>query len=431
MLYAATVHKAQGITVDRAHVLASGYMDRHGAYTGLTRHRDGVALHWGRDEFADAAALARVLGRERAKDTSLDYGAAGPLHGEADQVPGRELAQGYAARRGLAPEGSIVVRPRWRRPGPGCRGRLRRCRMQSCDGWRPSGSGRRSRSARPIRSVRRIGCGRVRAWGCRPMADGMERQGPGQEHEDGEADAAAAFEALRAEVAALRRGVELIYRQQQEATGAAGPAPVDYSPTLGGMAKTLRAVEGRLQAIEGKPAMALTPARFEADIRAAGHWAGEQGGSAVRMAASALTEAKREFEGVLGGVRTAREQRARMGTAALLGLLGGVLLWFMAALVPWGVGHRLAAALVDTGGRWKAGEMLMYEADPEAWDRQVRLSKACPPDTLIELCEAAMVVRTIPPGPAVQPTPEAARTVVPPAVAPPPSASRGRTGTGR
>jgi Ti-type conjugative transfer relaxase TraA len=97
--YAATVHKAQGVTVDRAHVLAGAYMDRHGAYTGLTRHRDGVALHYGRDEFADTAALARTLGRERAKDTSLDYGG------------GEDLARGYAARRGLAPESSIVVRP--------------------------------------------------------------------------------------------------------------------------------------------------------------------------------------------------------------------------------------------------------------------------------------------------------------------------------
>ena len=104
--YAATVHKAQGITVDRAHVLASGYMDRHGAYTGLTRHRDGVALHYGRDEFADAAALARTLGRERAKDTSLDYGG------------GEDLARGYAVRRGLAPESSIVVRPAPERESP-------------------------------------------------------------------------------------------------------------------------------------------------------------------------------------------------------------------------------------------------------------------------------------------------------------------------
>ncbi len=56
--YAATVHKAQGVTADRAHVLASRYMDRHAAYVGLTRHRAGVVLHYAREEFADTAALA-------------------------------------------------------------------------------------------------------------------------------------------------------------------------------------------------------------------------------------------------------------------------------------------------------------------------------------------------------------------------------------
>ena len=93
--YAATVHKAQGVTVDRAHVLASAHMDRHAAYVALTRHRDGVALHYGRDEFADGRQLARALGQERAKDTTLDYG------------------QGFAERRGLdplRPQREIVVR---------------------------------------------------------------------------------------------------------------------------------------------------------------------------------------------------------------------------------------------------------------------------------------------------------------------------------
>src|SRR4051794_15877127 len=43
--YAATIHKAQGVTVDRAHVLASVHLDRHAAYVGLTRHRGrGAAL---------------------------------------------------------------------------------------------------------------------------------------------------------------------------------------------------------------------------------------------------------------------------------------------------------------------------------------------------------------------------------------------------
>ncbi|MBN8928495.1 MAG: Ti-type conjugative transfer relaxase TraA, partial [Rhodospirillales bacterium] len=101
--YAATVHKAQGVTVDRAHVLATPHMDRHAAYVGLTRHRDGVELHYAREDFADAAKLARVLSRERAKDTSLDY----------SDRDGDELVRRYAERRGLdplRPESEIVVR---------------------------------------------------------------------------------------------------------------------------------------------------------------------------------------------------------------------------------------------------------------------------------------------------------------------------------
>ena len=87
--YAATVHKAQGVTVDRAHVLATPHMDRHAAYVGLTRHRDGVALHYAAEDFADRERLTRSLSRERAKDTTLDY--------DRDD----DLVQRYAERRGL------------------------------------------------------------------------------------------------------------------------------------------------------------------------------------------------------------------------------------------------------------------------------------------------------------------------------------------
>ena len=98
--YAATIHKAQGVTVDRAHVLASAMMDRHAAYVALTRHRDGVALHWSAEGHGDRAGLARGLGRERAKDTTLDYEQDGP-----------ELVRRYAERRELMPESQIVVQP--------------------------------------------------------------------------------------------------------------------------------------------------------------------------------------------------------------------------------------------------------------------------------------------------------------------------------
>ena len=48
--YAATVHKSQGVTVDRTHVLATSHMDRHAAYVGLSRHRERVDLHWSEDQ---------------------------------------------------------------------------------------------------------------------------------------------------------------------------------------------------------------------------------------------------------------------------------------------------------------------------------------------------------------------------------------------
>jgi hypothetical protein len=71
--YAATVHKTQGMTVDRTHVLATPGLDAHASYVALSRHRDGTALHYGRDDLADEAALRHTLARERPKDMALDY----------------------------------------------------------------------------------------------------------------------------------------------------------------------------------------------------------------------------------------------------------------------------------------------------------------------------------------------------------------------
>ena len=86
--YAATIHKAQGMTVDHTHVLATPGMDAHGSYVALSRHRDGVDLHYGRDDFASQDRLVRTLSRDRAKDMASDYERADP-------------AQSYAERRGI------------------------------------------------------------------------------------------------------------------------------------------------------------------------------------------------------------------------------------------------------------------------------------------------------------------------------------------
>jgi hypothetical protein len=83
--YAATIHKAQGMTVDRTHVLATPGMDAHGSYVALSRHRDGIDLHYGRDDFAGQDKLINTLSRDRAKDMATDY----------------DPAQSYAERRGI------------------------------------------------------------------------------------------------------------------------------------------------------------------------------------------------------------------------------------------------------------------------------------------------------------------------------------------
>ncbi|MQW95703.1 Ti-type conjugative transfer relaxase TraA [Sinorhizobium fredii] len=50
--YAATIHKAQGSTIDRTFVLATGMMDQHLTYVAMTRHRDRADLYAAREDFA-------------------------------------------------------------------------------------------------------------------------------------------------------------------------------------------------------------------------------------------------------------------------------------------------------------------------------------------------------------------------------------------
>ena len=71
--YASTVHRAQGATIDKAQVLASGFMDRHAAYVGMSRHRERADMYYGSDEFKNFGTLVRTLSRDRRKDTTLDY----------------------------------------------------------------------------------------------------------------------------------------------------------------------------------------------------------------------------------------------------------------------------------------------------------------------------------------------------------------------
>jgi len=63
-------------------------MDAHGSYVALSRHRDGVDLHYAGDDFANQDRLTRTLSRDRPKDMASDYEHLDP-------------AQNYAERRGI------------------------------------------------------------------------------------------------------------------------------------------------------------------------------------------------------------------------------------------------------------------------------------------------------------------------------------------
>jgi Ti-type conjugative transfer relaxase TraA len=102
--YAATIHKAQGVTVDRVHVLATPGLDRHASYVALSRHRERVDLHFGRDDFADDSKLARTLSRERAKDMASDYGRDG-------HEPAREMGHGRSRDISAADQQRSAVTP--------------------------------------------------------------------------------------------------------------------------------------------------------------------------------------------------------------------------------------------------------------------------------------------------------------------------------
>jgi ATP-dependent exoDNAse (exonuclease V) alpha subunit len=83
--YAATVYKAQGVTVDRSYVLATNHFDRHSSYVALSRHRDEARVFYAAEDFADPRSVEatsteharhrflNALSRARPKELAHDY----------------------------------------------------------------------------------------------------------------------------------------------------------------------------------------------------------------------------------------------------------------------------------------------------------------------------------------------------------------------
>ncbi len=200
------------------------------------------------------------------------------------------------------------------------------------------------------------------------------------DEDDDTGGAERAFEALRTEVAALRQAVE-------------GQTAPDYALTLGAIAKELQEISVRLTAMEGHPALAMTPDGYSGQVNTAMERAHQAGGKALWGVQTQLGDAARRLERSAGNIHTREEQQRRVGIALAAGILLGIALWYvLPSLLPWSAGDWLASSLIG-GGRWQAGETLMERASPESFGRMVRLYNACGQQQ-VELCEAAIAART-------------------------------------
>jgi hypothetical protein len=175
-----------------------------------------------------------------------------------------------------------------------------------------------------------------------------------EDHEALGDDPAAAFDALRAEVAALRASL---------GDGRAGP---DYAPTLGKMAAAL-------DKIEAHPAMQLTPEAFAYQLRQAREAAQQQGSRDMSAAIQRVDAAGAGLERLTERQRTGREQVRQVAIMTAVGAVVGVIVWVglsgpIARALPasWSVPERMAAATMRLD-RWEAGARLMQRDNPQGW----------------------------------------------------------------
>jgi hypothetical protein len=184
-----------------------------------------------------------------------------------------------------------------------------------------------------------------------------------QEH-DGAGDPAQAFEALRAEVAALRQAIEAAAERQ---------AP-DYSPDLGRITQAVNGVIDGLEAIVAHPAVRMTPDQFGQAMTRTGR---ELMNEVAQKYDRARQDAERERHQLAGMIGTLREKRDQMLWLAAVFVGTFVFTLFASPVLlgelPFGWNTN-AAATVMQADRWDAGSALMQAASPLGWQNLVAAS---------------------------------------------------------
>ena len=187
---------------------------------------------------------------------------------------------------------------------------------------------------------------------------------------DDTGDAAAeAFEALRAEVAAIGRSVAKLAAGKMD-----GP---DYAPTLGAISHNQMVAAKKLEVMAQSPVLSLTPAAIGKQVEkvAADMRAGER--QMLDGVRRDLESAAKAMTGRLAAARERDDQTMWLWVSGAGGALAGMLVWLaitgpIARELPasWQLPERFAANTMGMS-QWEAGTKLMAASDLDRWNSVV------------------------------------------------------------
>ncbi len=158
-------------------------------------------------------------------------------------------------------------------------------------------------------------------------------------------DPATAFAALRGEVSLLRRAVEGLTTERQDAP--------DYTATLDATANRLAEIGTFMRTIAERPAMKLTPDSFATEVVQASAKARAGDRDNLDRATATLKSSITSIDGVVEKAWTADRQNRWLVGAVLAGMIAGIILWSVlpgeiARALParWNVPERMAARIL-------------------------------------------------------------------------------------
>ncbi len=205
------------------------------------------------------------------------------------------------------------------------------------------------------------------------MRDDEDRADHGRDEGDA---AAEAFDAMRGELALLRRAVERLAAERAEV-----PEPPDYSETLGELQRGVDTAAENIarigQFLKAAPALAMTPEQMAQRITAAGAAARREDQAALATARQGLEDVTRQLHAYVVSGRTGDEQNRSLRWTAGIGVIVGIVLWaaFGGALLratpdSWRWPERAASRTLG-GSTWEGARRLAASDSPDAWNAMV------------------------------------------------------------